>query len=73
MMRAAHVCAALLLAALLMGDAALAEPKAKPDNTCRSAGVLKFDQETHPMQRVRGRAAAPAAACTNITGIRWWI
>ncbi|KAG6612680.1 RxLR-like protein [Phytophthora cinnamomi] len=54
MMRAAHVCAALLLAALLMGDAALAEPKAKPDNTCRSAGVLKFDQETHPMQRSKG-------------------
>lgn len=46
--------ATLVLAVLLMGGAVQAEPKAKPDNTCRSAGVLKFDPDTHPMQRTKG-------------------
>ncbi|KAF4321316.1 hypothetical protein BBO99_00001499 [Phytophthora kernoviae] len=53
-MRATSLCTALLLSVVLIEDTTYAEPKHKPDNTCRSAGVLKFDQETHPMQRMKG-------------------
>jgi hypothetical protein len=46
------VVAALALAALA-GERCVAEPKRRPDSSCRSAGVLKFDGESQPMQRVR--------------------
>lgn len=56
------IATALLLAALLGEQRALtaAEPKKRPDSTCRSAGVLKFDGESQPMQRVR---ASHASSC----------
>ncbi|RMX68401.1 hypothetical protein DD238_006298 [Peronospora effusa] len=43
----------LLLSVVLVENPVHAEVKSRPDNTCRSAGVLKFDLNTHPMQRVR--------------------
>ncbi|KAG7378834.1 hypothetical protein PHYPSEUDO_009459 [Phytophthora pseudosyringae] len=62
--------ATLLLAVLLMGSAVQAEPKTKPDNTCRSAGVLKFDAETLPMQRTKGMEVCSKyrkSTCCNAT------
>ncbi|KAL4110760.1 hypothetical protein PRIC1_002448 [Phytophthora ramorum] len=70
MMRATRLCPLLLLAVLLMGASVEAEPKAKPDNTCRSAGVLKFDSETHPMQRTKGMEVCSKyrkSTCCNAT------
>ncbi|KAG3116112.1 hypothetical protein PI124_g4641 [Phytophthora idaei] len=72
MMRVTQLCATLLLAVLLLGGSVHAEPKAKPDKTCRSAGVLKFEPETHPMQRTKGMEVCSKyrkSTCCNATHV----
>jgi hypothetical protein len=67
MMGVRHLCVALMLALLAVETPVHAEPKAKPDSTCRSAGVLKFDPETRPRQRVRGQS--PACGSLSLCGV----
>ncbi|CAI5705262.1 unnamed protein product [Peronospora effusa] len=60
----------LLLSVVLVENPVHAEVKSRPDNTCRSAGVLKFDLNTHPMQRTKGMEVCSKyrkSTCCNAT------
>ncbi|CAH0476649.1 unnamed protein product [Peronospora belbahrii] len=53
-----------------MEDYVQAASKNKSDNICRSAGVLKFDSETYPMQRTNGMEVCSKylkSTCCNAT------
>lgn len=58
--------AAVALLAALLGHAAVAEPKQRPDDSCRSAGALKFGAEQRPMQRVRAETRS-----TRVKKSKW--